>query len=266
MLLLPIPSREPALYTIQPPRGTFPAARCTVWQDPIRRPAPTPMTALTAEDADLVARLRRGDAAAARELYQRHGSALLRFGLAMSQCRQTAEDIVHDTFVEILKHPVRFDPTRGSVIGYLFGIARHRMSRVARASLRGTEVRTDDPSEEAFDPAFSGADSAFGEGMQDAADEIDRARDVERVRAAVFDLPRVHREVIVLCDLEELSYATAAEILGCPIGTVRSRLSRARALLASRLQPLDPPEDEETPTELGVDEVALSLSCRGSLT
>jgi RNA polymerase sigma-70 factor (ECF subfamily) len=224
------------------------------------------MTALTAEDADLVSRLRRGDAAAARELYQRHGSALLRFGLAMSNCRQTAEDIVHDTFIEILKHPVRFDPTRGPVIAYLFGIARHRMSRVARASLRGTEVRTDDPAEEAFDPATGAPASALLDGVPDAGEEIDRARDIERVRTAVFDLPHVHREVIVLCDLEELSYATAAEILGCPIGTVRSRLSRARALLATRLEPLDPPEEDETPTELGVDEVALSLSCRGSLT
>jgi RNA polymerase sigma-70 factor, ECF subfamily len=228
------------------------------------------MTALTAEDADLVTRLRRGDAAAARELYQRHGSALLRFGLAMSNCRQTAEDIVHDTFVEILRHPVRFDPTRGSVIAYLFGIARHRMSRVARVSLRDADVRTAEPGDEVFDPAVSGADNGLLD-LQDAGEEIDRARDIERVRTAVFDLPRVHREVIVLCDLEELSYATAAEILGCPIGTVRSRLSRARALLATRLEPLDPPEDdeapaEETPAELGVDEVALSLSCRGSLT
>jgi RNA polymerase sigma-70 factor, ECF subfamily len=222
------------------------------------------MTALTAEDADLVARLRRGDAAAARELYQRHGTALLRFGLAMSNCRQTAEDIVHDTFVEILKHPVRFDPTRGSVIAYLFGIARHRMSRVARVSLRDAEVRTSDP-DEVFDPTAGAPDTALFD-MQDAGDEIDRVRDIERVRTAVFELPRAQREVVVLCDLEELSYATAAEILGCPIGTVRSRLSRARALLAERLEPLDAPEEDETPAELGVDEVALSLSCRGSLT
>ena len=224
------------------------------------------MTALTAEDADLVARLRRGDAAAARELYQRHGSALLRFGLAMSNCRQTAEDIVHDTFVEILKHPVRFDPTRGSVIAYLFGIARHRMSRVARVSLRDAEVRTSDGEDDGLvDPTTGALESALTD-MADAGEEIDRVRDIERVRTAVFELPRTHREVIVLCDLEELSYATAAEILGCPIGTVRSRLSRARALLATRLEPLEPPEDDETPTELGVDEVALSLSCRGSLT
>jgi RNA polymerase sigma-70 factor (ECF subfamily) len=229
------------------------------------------MTALTAEDADLVARLHRGDAAAARELYQRHGSALLRFGLAMSNCRQTAEDIVHDTFVEILRHPVRFDPSRGSVIAYLFGIARHRMSRVARITQRdaGTPLSGDD---DGYDLESNRLNIAAQESLQDVGDELDRVRDIERVRTAVFDLPRVHREVIALCDLEELSYATAASILGCPIGTVRSRLSRARALLATRLEPQEPPDEEEERTaptsseELGVDEAALSLSCRGSLT
>jgi RNA polymerase sigma-70 factor (ECF subfamily) len=226
------------------------------------------MTALTAEDAHLVARLRRGDGAAARELYQRHGAALLRFGLAMSNCRQTAEDIVHDTFVEILRHPVRFDPARGSVIAYLFGIARHRMSRVARISMR--DVGT--PLAGADGEAFSPDDAITLASSLDAGDELDRSRDIERVRTAVFDLPRVHREVIALCDLEELSYATVASILGCPIGTVRSRLSRARALLATRLERMEAPEEDEEPErlgpseELGVDESALSLSCRGSLT
>lgn len=230
------------------------------------------MTALTAEDAELVARLHRGDGAAARELYQRHGAALLRFGLAMSNCRQTAEDIVHDTFVEILRHPVRFDPSRGSVVGYLFGIARHRMSRVTRISMRdaGTPLAAVEDSLDSNDGLFEGSGPGA---FQDAGDELDRARDIQRVRAAVFDLPRVHREVIALCDLEELSYATVASVLGCPIGTVRSRLSRARALLASRLQPQELPEDEEEEPEktgageeLGVDESALAMSCRGSLT
>ncbi|MEJ1964812.1 MAG: RNA polymerase sigma factor [Gammaproteobacteria bacterium] len=231
------------------------------------------MTALTAEDADLVSRLRRGDGTAARELYQRHGAALLRFGLAMCNSRPTAEDIVHDTFVEILRSPVKFDPSRGSVLAYLFGIARHRMSRVARVSLRDAGARLADPTagDDGFDIVTGLPESAMRDGAQDAGDEIDRANDIERVRAAVFELPRVHREVIVLCDLEELSYATAAEILGCPIGTVRSRLSRARALLATRLEPLDTEDDADafrkpTSEELGVDESALSLSCRGSLT
>lgn len=225
---------------------------------------PPSMTALTAEDAELVARLRRGDASAARELYQRHGAALLRFGMAMSNSRQTAEDIVHDTFIEILKHPIRFDPSRGSVVAYLFGIARHRMSRIARISMRDSGKPLELSEHELVDL----------DDLTDAGDELDRVRDIERVRSAVFDLPRAHREVVALCDLEELPYATAAAILGCPIGTVRSRLSRARALLATRLAPteLASEDEEEEPAvsrpgeELGVDEAALSLSCRGSLT
>ena len=231
------------------------------------------MTALTAEDAELVARLRRGDGAAARELYQRHGAALLRFGLAMSNSRQTAEDIVHDTFVEILRHPVRFDPSRGSVLAYLFGIARHRMSRVARISMRDAGLPlTPDGEESVVDTETGLQDISALDSMTDAADELDRTRKIERVRAAVFDLPRAHREVVALCDLEELSYATVASILGCPIGTVRSRLSRARALLATRLEPPESLDEDEEPAvarpgeELGVDEAALTLSCRGSLT
>jgi len=215
------------------------------------------MTALTAEDAELVTRLRRGDAAAARELYQRHGAALLRFGMAMSNSRQTAEDIVHDTFVEILKRPIRFDPSRGSVLSYLFGIARHRMSRIARVTMRDSGKPLE----------LSEGDALDQENFTDAGEELDRVRDIERVRSAVFDLPRAHREVVALCDLEELPYATAADILGCPIGTVRSRLSRARAILATRLAPTtEIASDDEEEEPAVVDEAALSLSCRGSLT
>lgn len=236
------------------------------------------MTALTADDAQLIARLRHGDAAAAHELYERHGAALLRFGMAMSNCRQTAEDIVHDTFVELLRHPTRFDPARGPVLAFLFGIARHRMARIARISVRDAEgyaelpETTDDESPREASQATSGALVT-----EDTAEALDRLQNIERVRAAVSDLPRVHREVIALCDLEELPYATVATILGCPIGTVRSRLSRARALLATRLDlPEDPEDDEEhvapqdaaapSAAPLDVDAAALTLSVRGSAT
>jgi RNA polymerase sigma-70 factor (ECF subfamily) len=230
------------------------------------------MTVLTADDARLVARLRQGDAAAASELYERHGSALLRFGMAMSNSRQTAEDVVHDTFVELLRHPTRFDPTRGPVIAFLFGIARHRMSRIARVS---HQMDGDDEALAAAEPptAEVPADSTAMAVAEDASDMLDRLQNIERVRAAVFDLPRVHREVIALCDLEELPYATVATILGCPIGTVRSRLSRARALLATRLDLPEPEDDEErrarateSDAAIHVDAPTLTLSVRGSVT
>jgi RNA polymerase sigma-70 factor (ECF subfamily) len=213
------------------------------------------MTALTADDANLVGRLRHGDAAAARELYERHGGALLRWAMTMSESRQSAEDVVHDTFVELLRHPGRFDPERGPVIAFLFGIARHRMARIARVSMRDAEDEAIDAEPDSVAPEPSGALTV----VEDTADELDRIQNIERVRAAVFDLPRVHREVIALCDLEELSYATVATILGCPIGTVRSRLSRARALLARRLDTPSESDDEE-------EHAALTLSVRGSAT
>ena len=239
------------------------------------------MIALTAEDANLVARLRHGDAGAARELYERHGAALLRFAMAMSNCRQTAEDVVHDTFVELLRHPSRFDPARGPVLAFLFGVARHRMARIARVSFRDADANPDlpePPDDDGSMDALPGP-SPIGTApaVDDTADALDRMQSIERVRAAVFDLPRVHREVIALCDLEELPYATVATILGCPIGTVRSRLSRARALLATRLDLPDEPEDDEErrtlpgPTAgpddaIDVDASALTLSVRGTLT
>ncbi len=183
------------------------------------------MTDLSVDDASLVARLGRGESAAAHELYARYGAALLRFAIAMTHNRQTAEDIVHDAFVELLRQPDQYDPIRGTVVAYLFGIARHRIARVARESMH-TDARPSDTSDEEPPDSSSSAGDA---------EECDRYELIERVRAAVLDLPTVHREVVALCDLEELPYATVAAILTCPIGTVRSRLHRARALLAVRL-------------------------------
>ncbi len=56
------------------------------------------------------------------------------------------------------------------------------------------------------------------------------------MRAAVLDLPSEFRETVVLCELEELSYEEAAQLIGCPIGTIRSRLHRGRALLLAKLE------------------------------
>jgi len=65
---------------------------------------------------------------------------------------------------------------------------------------------------------------------------VNRAEVVGAVRAAIKSLPTAYREVVVLCELEEMDYAGAAAVIGCPVGTVRSRLHRARALLASKLE------------------------------
>ena len=68
---------------------------------------------------------------------------------------------------------------------------------------------------------------------------IARRQHAATLRKAVLGLPVKFREAVVLCDLQELDYADAAVALGCPVGTVRSRLHRGRALLAARLRGTD---------------------------
>ena len=74
----------------------------------------------------------------------------------------------------------------------------------------------------------------------DPLGDLERAEGVERLRRMVLSLPVQYREAVVLCDLQELSYADAAAAMGCNVGTVRSRLHRARELLAAKLRAAHP--------------------------
>jgi RNA polymerase sigma-70 factor (ECF subfamily) len=179
------------------------------------------------EDAEYVAQLVAGNGGALRPLYERHGRALLRFSAAMCRSRQSAEDMVHDTFVELMREPANFDPTLGSVFAYLCGVLRHRISHHFRQQKRWVALDED------------GEAPAQVHDAPGPAEEIARNELTAAFRRAMLELPLPHREVIALCDLEELPYTTVASILDCPVGTVRSRLHRARALLTIRLVSLE---------------------------
>ncbi len=187
------------------------------------------------DDSEYMSRLAGGDAGALRHLYERHGRALLRFSAAMCHSRQVAEDLVHDTFVALLREPFSFDPALGSVYGYLCGVLRHRVSRHFRQEKRWVALDSEDESSEPRSEA------------QGPAEEIARSEVTAAFRRAMLELPLQHREIIALCDLEELPYATVATILGVPVGTVRSRLHRARALLSIRLVSMEVVADDPLP-------------------
>jgi RNA polymerase sigma-70 factor (ECF subfamily) len=136
-----------------------------------------------------------------------------------------AEDIVQEAFLALLREECGFDPERGTLSGYLFGIAR---KLVLRNLERG---RSNVPLESETDEVAPRELAV----IDDPLAGLTRHETIEALRRAVQALPRRYREVVVLCDLEELDYADAAVALGCPIGTVRSRMHRARALLLEKL-------------------------------
>ena len=98
---------------------------------------------LVSSDSECMARLAAGDGNALRELYQRHGRALLRFSRAMCRSRQAAEDMVHDTFVALMRGPISFDPALETVFGYPCGVLRHRVSRHFRQQKRWVALDAD---------------------------------------------------------------------------------------------------------------------------
>jgi RNA polymerase sigma factor (sigma-70 family) len=141
-----------------------------------------------------------------------------------------AEEIVQDVFMTMMREPKKYDATRGPVGAYLFGIARNRVMKHFERVPREVSLE-----EQITDG--SGVNTAAITTFTPAhwAEEQERTA---HVRAAVLELPVEFRETVVLCELEELSYEEAARMLGCPIGTIRSRLHRGRALLLAKLEML----------------------------
>ncbi|HEV2388956.1 MAG TPA: sigma-70 family RNA polymerase sigma factor [Candidatus Acidoferrales bacterium] len=184
-------------------------------------------------DETLLRRLADGDEEAFTILYARHHRPLFRFALHMTGRVEAAEEVVQESFMALLREAGKYDPGRGAPPAFLFGIARNHVRRLLDADGRYLGFPDEGP---------GGADSrpaaGFAVHSPDFSGEIERAELSSQVRRAVFSLPERYREVITLCDLEEMDYERAAAILACPIGTVRSRLNRAREMLAGKLRAL----------------------------
>ncbi len=175
-------------------------------------------------DVDLLQLARKGDADAFSTLYRQRADSIYRFALHMSGNPSIAEEVLQETFLALIRDSSGFDPKRGTLVSYVYGIARNRVRKhVALGREQGREF-TDSDLEVASDA--------------DLLASLTRRETIDSVRQAVLALPGVYREAVVLCELQELSYEEAAEVIGCPVGTVRSRLHRGRAMLLSKLQSL----------------------------
>ena len=181
-------------------------------------------------DDVLLRRAAKGDEDAFTLLYRRHQAAMCRFALRMTGSAWAAEEIVQDVFMTLMRAPKKYDASRGTLGGYLYGIARNRVMKHLERLPR--EVPLEQQNEDG---------SGVGIVLQDLVTPATWAETRERmkhVRAAVLELPAEFREAVVLCELQELSYEEAAQAAGCPIGTIRSRLHRGRALLLAKLEML----------------------------
>ena len=183
------------------------------------------------ETADLLDAIRRGDPAAFETVAREHAPGLFRLALRLCGNRDDAEDLVQETLVRALPALRRFEG-RAKLSTYLAralgNLWKNRLRSKSRSRLvdwfagRRREDETA-PEPDVVDPAPS------------ALERMESADLGERVRAAVQRLEPARRWVLLLREVEELSYEEIAETIGAPVGTVRSRLARARADLRALL-------------------------------
>ncbi len=176
-------------------------------------------------DAELLRLAISGDEHAFLALYERIKTPVFRYAYYMTSSKCAAEEVTQEVFLTLLQNRARFDARQGDLGAFVFGIARNLVRRIDRRE-RPFEPLPDDA--EVLARLVGPASESSDQFLQDQL--------IGNVRAAVTSLPEHYRQVVVLCDLLEVSYAEAAAHLGCAVGTVRSRLHRGHKLLAEKLK------------------------------
>ncbi len=169
-----------------------------------------------------------GDEEAFAALYERFKSNVYRFALHMSGSASLAEDITQDSFITLVEQGGNFDESKGQVLSFLLGIARNFVRRAYRSQARNAPLASENEEGEEVELVL--------ESGHDTIADVLRGETIDLVHEAVQSLPPHYREVVVLCDLCEMSYAEASAQLDCNLGTIRSRLNRAHNLLAKKLE------------------------------
>src|SRR5262249_6572876 len=184
---------------------------------------------ITLSDAELLRLIAAGDEPAFTALYRRHQGAIYRFALLMSGAADIAEEVTQEVFLALIREGRRYDPARGSLSAYLYGMARNQVLRL---------LARERPYVPLVEEAEEGEAAPLTQliARDDPLSNCARNEVIKLVRQAVLSLPAHYREVVVLCDFQELSHAEAAQALDCPVGTVSSRLHRGHDLLLKRLR------------------------------
>jgi RNA polymerase sigma-70 factor (ECF subfamily) len=193
-------------------------------------------------DIELMRRLSTGDEGAFLEFYRRHQGGVYRYAVHMTGRPEAAADVVQETFLTLIRQAGKFDEERGAPGAFLYGIARNHVRKLQEKESRyvalGDEAGDGSTGNSAGgDYAGIGRNNANPSVTETVLEGLERAEAIQRLRDAVLTLPEHYREPITLCDLEGKSYEEASTLLACPVGTVRSRLNRARSILLEKLRP-----------------------------
>jgi RNA polymerase sigma-70 factor (ECF subfamily) len=176
-------------------------------------------------DAELLQRAMAGDEDAFLALYGKLKGGIFRYAFYMTNSRTAAEEVTQEVFISLLKDGANYRADRGDVGGFAFGMARNFVRRIERRERPYEQLPEDDVPEN-----VAATESLGG--------QLIRNQTMHQVQTAISSLPDHYRQAVVLCDLCEMPYEEAATRLQCAVGTIRSRLNRAHALLAQKLKPL----------------------------
>ena len=184
-------------------------------------------------DVEIYRSAAQGSGEAMALLYQRYGALIYRFSLRLSRDESIAEEVTQDVFVALLKQGDRFDPQRSALPTWMCAIARRLVWRHLERRERHAPI--EHSQEQTLSSPDDEPDVAMG-----------RSQAVAAVQRGINALPPEFREVVILCEFEEMKYEDVALVLGVPVGTVRSRLHRAKARLALLLRGMDTRESKES--------------------
>lgn len=184
-------------------------------------------------DTELLRQVHAGQADAFTALYRRHQGPLYRYALLRCGSGDAAADIVQESFMGLLTGRLGYDPLRGQLQHFLFGVARNLALKLDEAHRRHPQLPEPPDDDDEFD--LDTASEAAGPLARLLGNEA-----AEEVRRALSLLPPHYRDPVILYELHDLSYKEIATVCQVDIGTVRSRLARGRAALAKRLQALQP--------------------------
>lgn len=183
-------------------------------------------------DEDLLRQAAGGDQNAFAQFYERYWRKVLNYLYRFTGNRATAEELMQETFLRVVRNLGRYRPT-GSAAGWVYRIARNLGLNAIRDSKTAEEFSLDEPIRLEEDEVDRHETIAGRDPKPD--EEALRREKEEAIQRGLLKIAPQHREVLILCDIERRSYQEAAEILRCPMNTVASRLSRARAWMAQFL-------------------------------